>query len=89
MNLLKQNENIMLYLTETLKQANMEYVMQIDKGEHILYDVKNNRFELWATNKNFAGYTLKWRNTNLEFCHGIENSTKIQTRYGTFIAMIK
>ena len=78
-----------MYLTETLKQANYEYVMLINEGEHILYNRDDNAYELWATNKNYGGYTLKWRNTNLEFCSSIKSGEKIQTRYGTFICTSK
>jgi hypothetical protein len=72
-------------LQESLYDAKMLYVMMIDKGQHILYDTKTEQYEIWVTNKNFAGYSLKWRNTDLEFCSTIPYGKTITTRYGTFV----
>jgi hypothetical protein len=74
-----------MYKTETLSEAGMLYVVMIDKGQHILYNKHNGQYEIWATNKNYAGYTLSWRNTNLEFCSSIPYGSRIQSRRGTFI----
>jgi hypothetical protein len=74
-----------MYKTETLYEARMLYVMMIDKGQHILYNQSDDQFEIWVTNKGYAGYTLSWRNTQLEFCASINYGHTIITRKGTFV----
>jgi len=56
----------------TMEGAGMVYVMPLGNGEHVLAHsdkgVEPGKQEVWAVNKHHAGYTIKWRNTGLEFC---------------------
>lgn len=51
---------------ETLKAAGYTYVMCIGNGEHLLRH--NGQLEVWGNSKYFAGYSLIFKNTHLEFC---------------------
>jgi hypothetical protein len=56
---------------ETLKQAGYTYVENKGNGEHLLKDNSSGNLEVWANSKNHAGFSLKFKNTHLEFCYSI------------------
>jgi hypothetical protein len=62
----------MLYPRETLKEAGYEYVRKLDQGTHLLRGAltpdQKPQLEIWANSKGYAGYALKYKNTELEFC---------------------
>ena len=61
---------------ETLKQAGYTHFYTLNRGQHILYNVEQKKYELWFANKNHASYGLKYGNTHLEFARTIgENDT--------------
>lgn len=55
--------------TKTIKQAGYKYIMHLPEVGHILK--QDGECSVWNASKNFAGYSLKYKNTNLEFCRGI------------------
>lgn len=58
-------------MKETLKEANYQYMDMLCKGEHILKNLETGKLEVFACNKNHAGWGLKFKNTHLEFCRTI------------------
>jgi hypothetical protein len=58
----------LVYSKHTLKEANYSYVEYLGNGEHLLKNDVTEELEVWAKNKNHAGYSLIYKNTHLEFC---------------------
>ena len=52
---------------ETLKEAGYKYLYYFD-GLDYLYNQGAGVVEVFAKSKNFAGWGLKYKNTDLEFC---------------------
>lgn len=53
---------------ETLKSNGYKYVMFDNDGNHVLYEISSGNFERWGSSKNHAGHSMKYKNTDLEFC---------------------
>lgn len=65
-------------IRETLKQGGYTHFHTLSKGEHILFNVEQAKYELWFCNKNHASYGLIYGNTHLEFARTInENDATI------------
>lgn len=60
-------------MKETMKEAGYVYVEKIGDRLHVLEDVESGRREIFACNKNFHGWGIKYKNTHLEFCGGADN----------------
>jgi len=59
-------------LKETLKEAGYIYIRPLGNKEHLLKDNQSNVLEVWVANKNHASYGIKFKNTDLEFCHSVK-----------------
>ena len=55
------------YPRESMQEAGYSYAGYIRPGLHVLKNVNTGKYETWATHKNYAGYAIVWRNTELEF----------------------
>jgi hypothetical protein len=55
------------YPRASMQEAGYSYAGCIRPGLHVLKSVDTGRYETWATHKNYAGYAIVWRNTELEF----------------------
>lgn len=53
---------------ETMKEAGYRYGSFLGNRQHCLVDLETGNSEIWASNKNHAGYGIKYKNTHLEFC---------------------
>lgn len=62
--------------TETLKSEGYKYVMHDDNGYHVLYNLHTKEFERWTSHKYTACSTLKYKNTELEFCSSYNDYEK-------------
>ena len=60
---------------QTITQAGYKY-LYFDKAEntHVLYNVAIKTVEVFAKSKNFSGWGLKYKNTDLEFISSWEPS---------------
>ena len=55
------------YPRETLKQAGYTSIKSIGNKQFELID-NTGKIEIWSSSKSFAGYAIKYKNTELEFC---------------------
>lgn len=55
-----------------MKKEGYKYIKHLGGKQHLLLDTNTNTMEVWASNKGYAGYTLKFKNTELEFCHSVK-----------------
>lgn len=53
---------------QTPKEAGYKYVGKWGDKEYVFLNIHTGVKEVFACNKNHAGWALKWRNTHLEFC---------------------
>jgi len=53
---------------QTLKEAGYTHLETKGHGMHILINNLTLVKEVFVSNKNFAGWGLKYKNTHLEFC---------------------
>lgn len=61
----------------TLKNNGYAYLFfNKDTGMHTLYNINTGEFERYAANKGYSGYTLKYKNTELEFCSSYDELEK-------------
>lgn len=56
------------YLRETMAQAGYTYGF-FDNGYHYLKNNTTKQYEVFMSNKYFAGWAILYKNTSLEFCH--------------------
>ena len=50
-----------------MQEADYTYAGCIEPGLHVLKRVETGKYEIWETNKFYAGYAIFWRNTDLAF----------------------
>lgn len=63
----------------TLKQNGYAYLFfNKETGLHTLYNINTGEFERYTANKGYSGYTLKYKNTELEFCSSYDELEKTQ-----------
>ena len=60
-----------MVIRETLKEAGYKHFLTTCKGEHILYNIGCQKYELWFANKHHASYGLLYGNTHLEFARTV------------------
>lgn len=57
---------------ETMKEAGYKYLSYTPSTkEHILLHTKTNKKEIFVASKNFSGWAIIYKNTNLEFCRSL------------------
>lgn len=61
---------------ETLKSEGYKYLFQDLDGYHVLYEIATGNIERWTSHINAACYTLKYKNTELEFCSSYNDFEK-------------
>lgn len=54
-----------------MRAEGYEHVKANGDGTHILRELSTGRLEIWANSKGYAGYTLPYKNTELEFCASV------------------
>jgi hypothetical protein len=57
-------------MKETFKRAQYTYVKYLGNKEHLLKNERGEN-EIFASNKNFSGWGLIYKNTHLEFCRSL------------------
>ena len=66
-------------MTNTLKSNNYKHVsFNKEAGLHTLYSLDSKTFERYTASKGFAGFTLKYKNTELEFCNSYSETETAQ-----------
>lgn len=63
-------------MKQILKQGNYKYITYLGNKEHLLLNLNTKEFEIWFANKNHASYGLIYKNTHLEFAHGLNDLEK-------------
>ena len=54
-------------MKRSFKQANYKYIVCLGNGDHLVKDLDTKQHEIFVANKNFHGWGLKWKNSDLEF----------------------
>jgi len=60
----------------TLKSEGYAYLFYDVNQYHVLYNINTGEIERYTNTPNFAGYTLKYKNTELEFCSSYSEDEK-------------
>ena len=60
----------------TLKSEGYAYLFYDVNQCHVLYNINTGEIERYINTPNFAGYTLKYKNTRLEFCSSYNEQEK-------------
>lgn len=61
---------------ETLASEGYKYLFQDENSYHVLYEIATGNIERWSSHINAACYTLKYKNTELEFCSSYNDFEK-------------
>jgi len=61
---------------ETLKSEGYAYLFFDVNNYHVLYNIETGEIERWSSHVNAACYTLKYKNTELEFCSSYNHHEK-------------
>ena len=61
---------------ETLRSEGYKYLYQDENGYHVLYEIATGNIERWSNHINAACYTLRYKNTELEFCSSFADYEK-------------
>lgn len=57
-------------MKQSIKEAGYKHIWYNPQTkEHTLYNTETKQLEAWTASKGYAGYTLAYKNTELEFCH--------------------
>ena len=62
----------------TLKSEGYAYLFYDVNQCHVLYNINTGEIERYINTPNFAGYTLKYKNTRLEFCFSYSETETAQ-----------
>jgi len=57
-------------------RGNEYHLSTEDKGVHRIYNKGTGQYERHYASKNYAGHSLKYKNTNLEFGHSVSQPYK-------------
>jgi hypothetical protein len=58
-------------MNQTLKEAGYKYLKFLGDRQHWLQDIVSGDSELFFSNFHNASWSIKWKNTHLEFARGI------------------
>lgn len=61
---------------KTLKSEGYKYVFFDINNYHVLYNIATGEFERWSSQLNTACTTMRYKNTELEFCNSYSEGEK-------------